>query len=703
MIIIGCNEGLTSYGKELPDGGVALFMDKKLVFATAEERLSRKKHAGSFQYALEYVRRKILKSNQRIENIVLSSCCDYVGAEKSLNLPARFVTRCGHHESHALGSAAWSGFDRAIILVMDSGGDCLSPIVDGKWWASRREQHSIFLLDGNNLHLIKRHADEPFSIGFGEFYRSMTYFLGWRGARYSGNTMAAGALGLPSRFSKLEFFSQSNDTFGFPVGNDPLANERVVEKFLIENNVKDLNKRNHNEAFSNDHFNIAAWLQRELDRYAICVAQHYCREYDTRNFIITGGVGYNCVAAGRLQASLPALNVFVQPASGDVGQCVGNAVHGIQQSTGEIVRLNGNRVDLGARHSFVKAHSSRLALKAKVVIADKGRAHIVEALARGKICVLYQGRSEYGPRALGFRSILALASVPSNRARLNELKSRNYMMPVAPVVRQEDSAKYFLMDRASPHMTMTFRLQPNYETALSACGQGLGWSRVQTVTRAQNELLYGILCDLDKMGQIPVLLNTSLNGPGEPIIERTDELIDWCDRSEIEYAWVGGLFFEFDKNKKSQLALNPVFYSESMDCQFAPSALEKRLRVMFPHLMALGRERFLLRALYIDWVKDGRKRTTIRFKPGAVEYPVDRKLPLFASNRFEKFREGVNKQVGIIAVSEACYKPFYCLDERDAVDDGFRNIDELRRTLSEIYPTISPSDIVSIFKIEVTR
>jgi carbamoyltransferase len=703
MITIGCNEGVTSYGKELPDGGVALFVNENLVFAIAEERLSRIKHAGSYRHALEHVRKTILRKNEDIDRIVFSSCCDYTGADFAPSLPAKHITRCGHHESHALGSAAWSGFDRAIILVMDSGGDCLSPVIDGKWWASSREQHSIFLLDVNELRLIARHADEPFSIGFGEFYRSMTYFLGWRGARYAGNTMAAGALGSPAPFSKLEFFHQSKDLFVFPEGNNPLSNEGVVRNFLLDHKITDVNSRFHNEPFSNNHFDLAAWLQCELDRYTTFIAQKYCKEYDTSNFIITGGVGYNCVAAGRLQARLPSINVFVQPASGDIGQCVGNAIRGIQQSTGKIVRLASDRVDLGARHSFAKAHSRRLASKAQSVAIDRGGARIVKALAEGKICALYQGRSEYGPRALGFRSIVALASIASNRVRLNELKSRNYMMPVAPIVRHEDKSKYFRMDRASPYMTMSFQIQPVYESILSACGQGAGWSRVQTVSRAQNEIVHGILSDLDALGEIPVLLNTSLNGPGEPIIERTDELVEWCERSQVNCAWVNGLFFDFDESTKSQLVLNPVSYDELVESNYVPDALGMRLGVLFPHLQTLVRERFLLRSLYIDWVVEGRKKTTIRFKHGAVEYPIGRILPLYSSNRFERFEEGSKKKVGQIIVSAVVYKSFYCLDEKDAIDDGFKNLDELKRTLVEIYPSISKTDIVSIFHINVVR
>lgn len=219
MIIAGCNLGHTSYGKSLPDGGIAVIRDGELTFAIAEERISRRKGDGGFSAAIRFYSNHIAKPGEHFDELVLSSCCDYSTSLEYKSLPSKRITRCGHHRSHALGAVAWSGFKKAIVLVMDSGGDALTSFADGKWWLAEREQHSIFLVDGDDITLIGRHAAEAGAIGFGEFFRSMTYFLGWHGARYAGNTMAAAALASHgTQLSNIRLFEEDGERFVFPDG-----------------------------------------------------------------------------------------------------------------------------------------------------------------------------------------------------------------------------------------------------------------------------------------------------------------------------------------------------------------------------------------------------------------------------------------------------------------------------------------------------
>lgn len=702
MIIAGCNQGHTSYSKSLPDGGLAVIRDGKLSFAIAEDRLSRRKGAGGFSTAMRYYLKNFSKPGEIFDEIVLSSCCDYSINTEFISFPSRRITRCGHHRSHALGAVAWSGFKKAIVLVMDSGGDVLKDFGDGKWWTAEREQHSVFLVDGDEITLLERHASEPEAIGFGEFFRSMTYFLGWHGARYAGNTMAAAALApIGTEFLKIRLFEEDGIKFTFPTGNDPEKNGGLIQDFLSRNNISDINQRLPESPFSPKHFELAAWLQAELDRYVGRISDIYCSAFGTRNFVISGGVGYNCVSAGRLQKRNPEMNVFIHPASGDVGQCLGNAIDGYLRNTGSILRLANHRVDLGGKYRMSAKRRRRLTALSSEAHRDSTFVRLSEALMTGKICALFHGRSEFGPRALGFRSILADATNPALRARLNEIKSRNYMMPVAPVVRIEDASTYFEMAGASPYMAKTAPLREEYRSVLGTCSQGRGWARVQTVSPDENEVLYRILTYFSSSDLIPVLLNTSLNGPGEPIVESIDDLLIWCEHSHVDFVWVGGHIYKMNPAKEEAFPFYRSKYSELISTDYNATALQQRLETIFPHVTAQKRERLLLRSEYIKWVKEGKKTTTIRFRPHCVEFPKRTVLPLFASSRFESYVEGKTSLVGRVAFTKATYKRFSELDGIDARADGFRTESELKSTLEEIYPAITGESMVSIFDISI--
>lgn len=702
MIIAGCNQGHTSYGKSLPDGGLAVIRNSQLSFAIAEDRLSRIKGDGGFSKAMSYYSRQIAEPGELFDELVVSSCCDYSTSFNFGNIPSKRITRCGHHRSHALGAVAWSGFDRAVVLVMDSGGDVLQNFSDSKWWLSEREQQSVFLVDGNEIALLARHADGSGAIGFGEFFRSMTYFLGWHGARYAGNTMAAAALApVGAQLSNLRFFEANGANFMFPQGNDPARNGLLVQDFMERNEIFGYPQRTPEGPFSPKHFELASWLQSELDRYVQRIAEIYCGEYGTRNFVISGGVGYNCVCTGRLQKKNPELNVFLHPASGDVGQCLGNAIDGYLRNTGEILRLKNQRVDLGGKYRMsTKRKNQFLALSADSYI-DRQMKRLSEVLSEGKICALYHGRSEFGPRALGFRSIIADATYPASRVRLNEIKARNYMMPVAPVVRVEDAPIYFEIDGPSPFMGKSVPLRHQYKEVLASCSQGRGWARIQTVSSDENEVLYRLLTHFFELGRIPVLLNTSLNGPGEPIVESIDDLLRWCERSHVDFVWVGGQLYKMKMPSAEAFPFSRSKYSEFIDAAYDPAALHRRLEIIFPHVAVETRERLLLRAEYIQWVREGRKTTTVRFRPDSVEFPRKAVLPLFASNRFEGYTEGETSQIGEVAFTRATYKRFSELDSADAMADGFNSEMELKNTLMEIYPSIGGESMVSIFNIEI--
>jgi carbamoyltransferase len=708
MLYLGANLKATSFGFDLPDGGLCALRDGEIEFAIAEERLSRQKKAGGFAHSLKHYMTRFGRTPDQIDLFAFSTCCDQVGATKpNVSVSPDRILYCPHHLSHALGSFAWSGFPESIVLVMDSGGDTFQEVRDGKWWNVAREQHSAFLVDRSNWRLIERTAEEPGAMGFGEFFRAVTYFLGWRGARYAGNTMALASLGDPSQFEGLRFFYEEESRVIFPFGNDPLGDVAgVVERFLEENGFGWVKRRHERDPFTQHHFDLAAWAQSELDRFIITTINRLTSMCGTKNVILSGGVAYNCVGVGRLKSSRPDLSVFVQPASGDAGQCVGNACYAHLSAEGSLPDLSHNSVSLGTRHR-TRIRVSSLDKSNLLQFPDKSLTRAVSWLASGNVLLFFQGGSEYGPRALGYRSLLAAAHIPGSKRKLNRIKFRNYLMPVAPAILDEFRNDIFVCGSAKPFMVECVPLRESAKPQLIACEHGSGHCRIQTVDQARNPIFWRLLSKYNTATGVPVLFNTSLNGPGQPILETPAQTIDFLRSSskfKIVAAWINGVFYYVDNPESlpSDMNIEKSGYSEYIDAaSFDYRKLTRRLSVVFPDLSISTRERFLLYREFIDWVAQGGKSTTVRYKANSIECPTSAILPLYATDRFEGFDEERTPQVGSLRITRVDYKAFGDLDERDARHDGFEGLQELRTTLLEIYGRIDDFELVTIFTISL--
>jgi carbamoyltransferase len=695
MLIIGGNVAFTSYGKTLPDGGLAALLDEKLDFALAEERLSRVKKEGGFKRALQFYLRSRNRSLSDVDLFVLSSCCDRLGAVPvPYDLPSGRVQFCSHHLSHALGSFVWSGFEEALVVVMDSGGDVFGDIVNGRWWQTPREQQSIYRINRESFKLLHRDADRANDMGFGEIFRAVTYYLGWPGARYAGNTMALSELGSASNLPNLRFVREERGVSRFPGGNDPNSPVENVKKLLTQCDLGHLPERKEHAPFLPHHFDVAAVLQRNLEEYLEKIVRRFVQDTRVPNVVLTGGVAYNCIAVGRLRESMPDVEFYVQPASGDVGQCFGNVCYGFFLDRQRLPRLASKRADLGSFSRLKKGGR----IKGLVLKRDPRLKALSSAIAAGGVAVFHHGRSEYGPRALGFRSLIADATRPANKRRLNRLKGRNYLMPVAPVVPYDQVGRYFDVARSLPYMTEALRLKRAKQEQLLGVAHG-SWCRIQTVSPADNRPLYDLAIRVGELTGDPILFNTSLNGPGEPITERAFEAFDFFLRSRVTLAWINGWLYEkVGVMSDTQMTIERSDYAESLpaDDKFDTSTIRRRLQTVFPDLVPDPRQRFLLNKEFIEWVKQGRKCTTVRYAEGAVQYPLRRLLPLYASEQFEKF-DFQMEQIGQVAVQGVCYKAFSDLDDNDARLDGFSSARELRSVLKEIYGHIGDGDIMTIF------
>lgn len=704
MIVAGINIASTKYNKELKDGGLCIIEDGNIRFAIAEERVSRKKRAGGFQEAFQYALNKLNLTKSDIDLIVYSSCCEKVRPDFRIkNFEDIKSIPCNHHYSHALGVYLTSPFDESIIIVLDAGGNVLNSDSDS-WWASRREQHSYFIARGHNIELHSVDFDKPRAAGIAEVYRAFTHYLGWPSSNYANKVMALSALGDGSIFPRKEIFSMNAHGYlTSAVENNPKEPLLMIYSLLRLHSLEEMLPRCSDEPIKKYHIDLSRWIQNESEKAIFSKTNWLIKQTGILNVCFSGGVAYNCSAIGKLLENTDAKNIFVQPASGDHGQCLGNAIHGYLMTTGKWDRKSFFNPFLGGEellsfekiNDFIKEHSNLHIQK-----YDNLPFVVAELLVKNNIVAWFQGRSEYGPRALGNRSILVSPLNLCMKDMLNVIKSRESFMPFAPSVLAERAEDFFDTSFESPYMTAAFKVKKNKASLISAVVHTDGTSRVQMVRKEHNRKFYEVISRFYALTNIPLILNTSFNGPCEPIVETLKDAIDTFLRLDIIYLAIGDFLIEKRELKTEGWTVQvsekefKVYLDETITSNLA-ALLHKR----FPFMNLIQREKIQLYSEYVDWLRNGRKTTTIRFKRNGIEYPLQRKMFLSSTDSFKP--GAFETPVGCVTISHFTVKRFKDLSSDDAVRDGFNNLNELRAVLKEIYKGISAEDFVSIYTIKL--
>jgi carbamoyltransferase len=283
-----------------------------------------------------------------------------------------------------------------------------------------------------------------------------------------------------------------------------------------------------------------AWrVQEDTERVLIQRARWLHEQTGSRNLCIAGGVGLNCVANGKIAAQTPFENVFIQPAAGDDGIAIGCAYYG------HLALAKGKRTFV-MRHAYLGREYDRFDLEealrpAEVRVFTRASRRIdiaretARLLADGSVVGWFQGRGEFGPRALGNRSILADPRDAAMKDRVNaRVKHRQSFRPFAPVVLRERAADYFEGCVDSPFMLLALRVKPEARDRIPAVVHVDGTARVQTIEKEQNPLLYRLLKEFEERTGEAVLLNTSFNLRGEPIVEAPLDAMDTFLRTHLD-------------------------------------------------------------------------------------------------------------------------------------------------------------------------
>lgn len=533
MIIAGANLGATSSGKPLRDGGAAIVVDGKLTYALAEERVTRRKAAGGFSKSLELGLASV--GAKDFDALYLSSCCQPL--QGSHDPKVRFVD---HHKSHAALSYFASPFREAVVCVADAGGDVLSQgETTSEWWNHRRQQLSVYFAKDGHFEIVDRQFDLPNMCGLGEMFRAFTHYLGWPSGRHAGKTMALSAYGMSE-------VSNSDSLFVWEEGKlrtrltrfDPNRPHETARDLLQSIDRDDLVKDWDQNGSERARATIAAIAQYSLEYALREVTLHWRDNTNCNNLCLSGGVALNCTATMKLREQ--GFDLFIPPGAGDNGQSVGNAILGHLDRVGEPPNL-GEFPYLGPKYENtfgeIRTKMSALGVKGKLSY-HSSRADLSNYVARqlfdGEIVFWHQGASEFGARALGNRSILANPLYADVVPRLNRLKNREDFNPFAASCILNDAHELFVDAQQSQFMTLAFKRKPEpVANSLRAVLHRDDSCRAHVLDRKHNPKYFDLLSDFGKLSGVGALLNTSLNGPGEPIAESLEDTMKLFGKSDI--------------------------------------------------------------------------------------------------------------------------------------------------------------------------
>jgi carbamoyltransferase len=417
------------------------------------------------------------------------------------------VDHIAHHVAHAASACVAAPEDSSAVLVLDGRGESASHL-GGRW-----RDDSLDVLAAQRL---------PHSLGL--FYEEVTAHLGFRRSSDEYKVMALASYGDPDRFGAVirEHVRATGDG-GFAV--DPVDLAALVPP------------RAPGEAWNEVHADLAAAAQVRLEEVVLDLARWLHRRTDERAITLAGGVALNCVANGRLAAEGPFEQVWVQPAAGDAGTALGAALAAATRRGEPCAPFTTAALGRGWHADEIEAilKAAEQPYERPADLAEE----VAAALAEGAVVGWFQGRSEYGPRALGHRSLLCDPRRPENLGRMNAIKGREEFRPVAPMVLADRAPEIFDGVQPSPYMIFVHRVRPEWVERIPAVVHVDGTARIQTVDEAAEPLMAATLRAFERRTGVPVLVNTSFNTAGRPIVDTPHHALECFGSGPVDLLALG--------------------------------------------------------------------------------------------------------------------------------------------------------------------
>src|SRR3954447_12747218 len=401
---------------------------------------------------------------------------------ESLGLDPSKVRYVGHHVAHAASCHLAAPFASSAVLVVDGRGERASHLA-----GHARADGSLEVLATQRL---------PHSLGL--LYEELTEHLGFRRSSDEYKVMAMASYGAPRFLDALRELVRPSGDGGFTV--EPIAWEAFAPALTPGGD------------WTRAHADLACSVQARLEEVLLALARWLHQQTGEPALTMAGGVALNCVANSRLWREGPFDAVWVQPASGDSGTALGAALRLARDLGDRVETMPGADVGRSWDDDELEAalRTARVPYERPRDLAEA----VAEVLARDGVVAWFQGASEYGPRALGRRSLLADPRHRANVERLNDVKGREQFRPVAPMVLEERAAELFEGPLPSPYMLFTHRVREEWRERIPAVVHVDGTARIQTVSAAQNPLIAELLAEYGRLSGVALLCNTSANRKG---------------------------------------------------------------------------------------------------------------------------------------------------------------------------------------------
>jgi carbamoyltransferase len=524
------------------DSAAALVRDGEVVAAAEEERFTRVKHAPGClpTHAIRFCLREAALDIRDIDLVVFPGRT-YHNMRERLADYFRFahghappIELCDHHEAHAASAYHTSGFSDALVVTFDFSGD--------------RRATTISHGSGDRLDLLA-HWEFPQSLGL--FYAMVTQHLGFDFGEDEYKVMGLASYGRPTvdltwllRASEGGYQLAPDIVRATGDGEPPLSPQERIYGPELEKRLG--LARRKNAPLESAHHDLASSAQHLLETTVLGLVKPFAARSGSRNLCLAGGVAMNCVMNQRLAESGDFDSVYIPPVAGDAGLALGAALL-FATARGDGARARLDTAALGPSYSDDEILHALDEVGARYrAIADPAEV-AAEAIARGQIVGWYQGRMEYGARALGHRSILADPRIEEMKSRVNAVvKFREGFRPFAPSVVEANASAYFENVYDSPFMTSTFTVRPDAREKIPAVTHADGTARVQTVSPRSEPLYHRMITEVGKRTGVPAVLNTSFNIKGQPVVENPNQAISTFYGSGLDVLIAGSFAVEKD-------------------------------------------------------------------------------------------------------------------------------------------------------------
>ena len=580
------------------DSAACILINGKIIAAAQEERFTRKKHDPSYphnsiNFVLKFANLKLsevdqivffekpfLKFERLLETYVAFAPKGFFSFAKAIPLwikeklfqknllfnklrehdknykSDKNIFFSDHHLSHAASAFFPSPFNEAVILTADGVGE----------WAT-----TTVAIGKNNILEIKKEIHFPHSLGL--LYSAFTYYTGFKVNSGEYKLMGLAPYGIPIYEDKVKQLVDIKDDGTFRLDqryfNYATGLTMTNEKFDSLFGQKPRNPKN--EKITQFHMDIAASIQKVTEEIMINLAKSIRREYNIKNLCLAGGVALNCVANGKILQKKIFENIWIQPAAGDAGGSLGAALalwH-IEQKKYRAVNsnddMNGSYLGSDFTQEQIESELKSLGANFETFEYDQLIDQASDYLSNEKAIGWFQGRMEFGPRALGARSILADPRSDKMQKNLNlKVKYRESFRPFAPSILREDLAKWFNMDVDSPYMLLVTNINSEKKIEMTNDQKKLFGidklnikrsdipavthvdytARIQTVTQNTNKRYYDLISKFKKKTGCPILVNTSFNVRGEPIVNSPSDAFNCFMGTNLDYLVIGNCILD---------------------------------------------------------------------------------------------------------------------------------------------------------------